>query len=320
MESLPLELLGHITHHLPASDVMHLAQTNQQMLRSIQTLYQRPQDDGDGVAAAFRMGLWFGTANASRTHLEFSNGPMHFIRRSDKESHTKITVAFNDDPSFFWNHATLLDALRQWLRYYLGLRTPFRIVLTTSRLLRPFQHYAVTSRRRKRDHCNIIGITIGFHEYLPMFSKDLYQFDQRIGFNWNLMTSPFSDENLTLNLVSEIHISPYTHVMADRSKSIHHSIDLVLTATHCYARMHSPNPPFATSEMFHTHLELYANAVYNLLETVDYDAQLKNAEAQRPHLAYKFQRSVADIRLDVPATIDDVWNLLQRMELRFTRY
>jgi hypothetical protein len=313
MESLPLELLGHITQHLTANEVYTLALTNQPMLRSIQTLYQRPTSTTE-----FRMGLWFGTANETQTQLQFSNGPIQSIRRREDESGTKITVAINGNSSFHWEQTPLIASIRPWLRYYLRLRTPFRIIFTTPHLLRPFQRYTVTSRRRKRDHCNIVGITIGFHEYLPLLPKDIYHFSQRIGFNWNMRTQPFSQEGpLVLNLVSEIHISPYLNAMIDRSKSINHSIDLVFTTTQCYASMYCPNPPFASSEIFHSYLELYANTVYSLLVTVNYDTQLKNAEAQRVRIADMYRRAVADVRLDVPATLDDVWSLLQRMELRF---
>lgn len=81
-----------------------------------------------------------------------------------------------------------------------------------------------------------------------------------------------------------------------------------------------PNLQFVSIESFHSHLELYANTVYSLLESVDYDAQLKNANAQRAHVARPFELQVTDVRLDVPATLDDVWNILQHLEIRFKHF
>jgi hypothetical protein len=105
--------------------------------------------------------------------------------------------------------------------------------------------------------------------------------------------------------------------MAEQEKYLRHSIHITFSATQCYAEMMSPVLPFASSEEFHTYLELYANTVYHFLAFVNYEDQLKHAHAQRAHVLRPFNPPVTDVQLDVPATLDDVWNLLQQMELRF---
>ena len=340
LESLPLDLFAQIAERLPPPDILALTGTNRRLHQMCkEVFYISP------ATHLVRFGTWFGAKSGSGSGPEpewirFDNGLLAGMKvkpfTAVSYDFYRVSLILRNDVSdylTFCRHPYYMY-MRHWIRYYFQIRATFSITLRT-RLPPPtvfqIRPYEVLTRRTKRDHCNAIGITIGFHTYAPMLDPERFDFHQRVGFHWNTENRVSlwdNDHPLKLNLVSEIIISayacrplrsdtgPYWDVETTDSP-YYSSVDIIFTATKCYVKAVSPKH-FQTMEVFYSLIELYANTVYGLLKHVDYDTVRQEAEVKRRDLSERLFIPPADVILDAPETLEDVWRLLQTMEFHFT--
>jgi len=335
MESLPLDVFSAIVERLTASDINELSATSKTMNEQLRNcIYKRTFP-----VNAFRLGTWFGTWD--NEHLYFVNGPIQTIHVtqviscvSEWNDYSRVTLKLRvtlEDYHAFYHHP-YYASLRYWIRYFFNLKTQFYIrihVQMPSPNRFQFKSYHVLTTRRKRDHCNAIGITIGFHNYPPLFPQEKYHFSQRVGFHWDMCEriSIWDDARpVKFILVSDINISNLFYLEKENENgegtttnpidSYYSTVDFKMSATKCLV-VASFSPHTEKMETFYTFLELYANTFYSLLKDVDYNTLRKETELKRIELSEKFYIPVEEIIIDAPKTLDDVWNLLQTMEIQF---
>jgi len=329
LESLPIDLFAKIAQYLPTESIAELSVTSRTVNTHIKEVFRKQSTP----SALFRFGEWYGTWDD--TALYFTNGLIESIQvkpysASDSVDFYRVFLNLKNDLSNYlaFYHHTYYASLHHWIRYYFSIKSVSFCIIIKTRLppstIFQIQPYKVTTTRQKRDHCNAIGITIGFHTYPPLIHPSIFQFHQRIGFNWDMDDRIYLWDDtrpLRFHLVSEITIATNafrgnSHAYDSNNTYLLSNVDIVFTSTKCYLKTVYPSN-FDDMDKYYKLIELYANTIYSLLAEVDYDKIRQEAELKRHEFSEKLRIPEKEILIDAPATLEEVWNQLQTMEIYF---
>lgn len=243
--------------------------------------------------------------------------------------------------------------LLHWTNRYL-YAPKFKTIIHTSIRKEKLKEHKLETTYQKRDHCNAIGITLCWHKYifpnpLPppienvfkienIFENKDYTFTQRIGFDFernsvDVVTTSGNKRKYLLQLKSELSIhtsdNKSLHVNdTDSNKYYTPSLpvftfgaDFTFSKNKCIAETHlSKSTLTMKSEQYIFIMELFANAIKTILVQHSYEDFIENSLLMKlnPIIVkwYSPDTTIDDIEFDFPKTTEEVWNLLQNMELQ----
>lgn len=330
LEDMPLLAHIHIAKYLNLPDVLALSRTNKHMRHlCFNQLFCKGSD------GRFQFGPWYG--NWDNNVLSFQNSPIDriecktFLYLTVDHScarYYKMFIYLREDyesTEEFYKHP-YIPKIKQWLEIYFPMNhkeTSVKIITRLSPNRIPMKKYIVHTPYRKRDHYNLIGLSLCWHK-CSYLNHEKYSMSQRIGihsdeFMFRYEADAIDKGPIKLHIISNINIFPTTQYHMDnpdkymKDKSIiHTTINFIFTSTKCYVETDMPST-FENMEVYYQVLELSANAVRSLLDEMDYQKIQDMARQELPSIASKLMCNQNEIELDIPASIQELWEQVQDM-------
>lgn len=319
MNQLPLDVVTKLVCDADVSVGAHLGMT----CKAFQCVFlQAYRVYSIGGEKKFQIGHYTGHYKDDSQSIIFDNdcAPWSSIRveRVDYKIDIEIDIEGGSHSYFVYvyirdvvskNETKIVTPCGKTLEFLFGLKQyNLRLVIK----IPTFERFNVKRTYWKRDRCNIVGVTLCYHSFNEHASVKC---SHRLGIDVTTMQDNIFDFDkiLRLSWSSNISLCPLFG-MPDSSNPWHHfNVDFIISSTNCVATIRQVEHGDWIN--LHKYIEYFVNAIRSTFEEVDYsETKARVIEEVSEKMAH-WGRCPSKLHLDIPNTIDELWELLCNVEI-----